>query len=251
MAHLYSPLCFRVLFFALVAVFVWLLVVPAHAVGQAGESGERQLIQEKFVEIARLRMNAEYDRAISELVTILERHTGSERIEREAHHEIIWTYSEKGDSLGARERAREALDRYPDIVATDIRIPTYVNELYRKLRREMFGALRITQPRDAVVLLDSVEVGAVPLFLPLIRVGEHSLTVSKNGHHDLVRKVQIDPGVPKEIEVSLQRRRGWRWWTSRVGLGVATVGLVAIGLSSGDDTPGGQDAPLPLPPDPP
>lgn len=206
---------------------------------------------EKFQEVASLRVEGEYDPAIEKLAEIVEDLMASQEVLKSAYHHLVWTYEAKGDSTGARASAQDALERFPDLVADEISFPPFVNDYYDMLRREMFGSLRIIEPKGGRIFLNEEYIGDSPMRLDLVRAGEYDLTVTKSGYQDYTEKISIRPEERLEKTLSLQRKHDWKWWTYRIGAGVAVASLLGVVLTGGDDDRPPPLLPLPFPPDPP
>jgi len=230
-------------------------LLPRTAATQTVASSESSQgsIQDQWERVVDLRLDGKYDQAIDVLLEIIVDYSESEQILRQAYNHLLFTYLVKDDSAGAEQTAREALERFPDIKADEVLFRPEVNETYNRLRADMYGSLRITKPDDARVFLDGEFKGNTPLQLPFVPVGEHDLTVTKSGYHDYTDRIAIKPATPETLALSLDRTRGTWWWITRVGVVVATAGLVALAVGGGDD--GGEEEqeqpPLPDPPDPP
>jgi hypothetical protein len=206
---------------------------------------------EKFQEVATLRADREYEPAIERLAEIVEDLMASEEVLKSAYHHLVWTFEAKGDSTGARASARDALEKFPDLAADEISFPSYVNDYYDMMRREMFGSLRIIEPKGCRLFLDEKYIGDTPLRLDLLQAGEYDLTITKSGYQDYSEHIRINPEEKLDKTLSLQRKHNWKWWTYRVGAGVAVASLLAIVISGGDDEKTPPLDPLPYPPDPP
>jgi hypothetical protein len=238
--------------FALVALAVagsMLVVALAFAQDPAKDDQE---IYAKFQGVAKLRADGDYEGAIAELRQIVAEYTASHQILRVAYNHLVTTYIHKDDEIGAVAAAREALEKFPDLVAEEITFPADVNWYYDTLRKEMFGSLTINKPKDCRVFLDGEHKGDTPLRLKLVRVGEHDLKVTKSGYHDFTERISIGPDVALDKEPSLAGKRGLKWWGYRIGAGVVAVTLLAVGLSGGDEAPPAEPATaLDDPPPPP
>jgi hypothetical protein len=210
------------------------------------------LIYDKFQGVIKLRADGDYDSAITELRDIVTQYSNSDQVLRLAYNHLVTTYIAKGDPDGAKAAAREALEKFPNLVAEEIAFPPRVNEYYVELRKEMFGSLTIQKPKDCRVFLNGKHVGDTPLRLDLVRVGDYDLTLSKSGYNDFTERIRIQPDVALDKEPSLESKRGFAWWAYRVGAGVVAATLLAVGLSGGDEAAPAEPAePLPPPPGPP
>ena len=243
--------CFKFVGFLFFIAFASVLFSPPPAVGQeAADAGSTGAIQAKFEQVVALRLDGEYDRAIEMLNGIIAEYSNSDEVLRRAFNHLVTVYVQNDDDAGAREAARIALNRFPDLAADELDFPGKVNEVYDQLRKEMFGALVIDEPKDCHVYLDSTHVGDTPLRLDLVRVGEYKLTVTKPGYKDFVSQIEIQPEGTRDLSgLSLERERAWWYWPAWIGGAAVAVVAVVIGVSGGDkeDTP----EPLPVPPAPP
>lgn len=244
--HLVTRLVALAALFAFTAVFV----TPAPAAAEEGDKDQTSGVYKEFQEVITFRADGEYDSAIEKLSEIIKRYLDSDEVLKLAYNHLVQTYQEKGDTAGARQSAREALERFPDLTADEISFPRFVNDYYDELRREMFGSLTILKPKGCRVFLNEVHVGETPLELDLVRVGEYELTLTKSGYHDYADRIEIQPDLKLEKTVSLEAKKGFRWWAYRVGAGVVAASLLAVGLTGGGEAEPPPE-PLPGPPDPP
>jgi len=215
--------------------------------------GNEERAYQKFQAIQTLRSDGQYDEAIQQLTEIIKEYSDSERVLREAYNHLVTTYRAKGDRDGAIQAAREALERFPDLTADQLHFPEAVNDYYEQLRKEMFGSLKISEPTECRVFLRKADstspekhVGETPLEIKLLRVGEYEMSLTKSGYNDYSEMVVVQPDHTVEKDVSMERRRDWKWWSWRVGAGALAVGLIAYGLSGSDD-PASEPQPVPLP----
>jgi len=234
-----------------IVAFVTAVWVPGLLQAQTATDNRDDQIADKFQEIIVLKAEGEYDRAAQQLRQIIQDYSGSDRVLRLAYSHLVVVYNENNDQEGAREAAREALERFPDITAEDITLPPFVNGYYDELREEMFGSLTIKDPEGCRVFIDDKHAGETPLVLDYVRAGEHRLTITKSGYEDFAETVTIEAGGVLSMKPSLDRKHDWKWWSLRVGAGALVVGLLAIGLSGGGDDGVPPEEPLPDPPAPP
>jgi hypothetical protein len=208
---------------ALISALLFARLSLAQTIDNQGE-----IVYQRFQEVINLRGEGEYSAAVAKLRDIMEEYSQGEQILRTAYNYLVSVY-----------------------LAEEITFPPRVNELYNRLRKEMFGSLTIKQPKDCRVQLNDKQVGTTPLQLDLVRVGTYALTISKSGYEDYVEQITVEPDRALDMQVSLDRKRGWGWWTTRIGVGALAVTLLAVGLNSGGDggTTGAPD--LPEPPAPP
>ena len=222
------------------------------------DGGREERAYQEFQIIQTLRTDGEYDKAIQQLSEIIKEYSDSERVLREAYNHLVTTYHQKGDRAGAVQATREGLERFPDLTADQLHFPEAVNDYYDQLRKEMFGSLKISKPTRCRVFLRATDssapekhVGETPLALELLRVGEYELLLTKSGYNDFSELIRIQPDHTVEKDVSMDRKRNWKWWSWRVGAGALAVGLIAYGLSGSDDPATEPPLPLPGPPPPP
>ena len=206
--------------------------------------------------IGKHRTDAEYDRAIELINQIIQEYTNSDEILRRAHNELVNTIQQKEEDWDAsevKEKAREALARFPDLDAEETYFHPDQNRLYDQLRRQMFGLLKISEPKDCRVFLNDELKGVTPVQLDLVKICQCNLTRTKSGYYDKSQTINIGPDDKKDLSLSLDRQRNKRWWFYRVGPAVLAGVALAVGLSlSGDDSSPPEEAePLPEPPPPP
>lgn len=190
-----------------------------------------------------LREDRRYDEAVAVIEAIGGANGVQPEVAKRACNEIVFTRIQDGRPGLAEQAARQALARFPDLEANTIYVPQAVNDLYARLRVEMYGSITIRRPQGASVTLDGIPAGTVPVHLPYVPVGRHALRVSRNRHLDHVENLEVEPGGRHNLEVSLARRRDRSWWLYRIGGGVAVVGMSVLLASGG----GGIDTPAPLP----
>lgn len=230
-----------------------MLTLPAAvpAIGQTevpDQGAPSEAIYQKWEEVSSLRTQGQFDRAIAVLQEIIVDYADSEEILRRAYNDLVFTYYLNHDAEGASNQARIALEHYPDLAADAVAFPPRVNETYDQLRREMFGSVTITKPKEAQVLLDGELQGETPLHLDLLRVGQHDLKVVKAGHRDYTESIFVDPNGRHVFEISMDRDRSMGWWLARGALVVGAGVLVAAVASSGEES---STSPLGDPPPPP
>jgi hypothetical protein len=206
-------------------------------------------IYHQWEEAISLRSNGRYHEAVGVLQEIIRGHADQADVLRRAYNQLVFTCWADRHEHDEFQAAREALGRFPDLMADTIEIPEAINDIYAQLRREMFGAVTIRKPDECQVYMNGELVGETPLFLPYIPVGEYELLVVKEGYRPYRETVRVDPDGRHNFEISMSRQRGWGWWTLRIGSGVAAS--TALGLLLGHDSSGASPEPLPGPPDPP
>ena len=245
----------RVITMMTVAAFAAMLLPPLPVSAQAPPPTQAQEVDvaARFQEIIVLKAQGQYDQAIDELNKVISEFAKSDQYVRLAYSHLVATYHEKGDVDGANRVAREALEKFPDILASDIMIPSYVNTYYDTLRKEMFGRLTIQKTEGCRVFLNGKHVGETPLQLGLVRVGKYDLVLAKSGYHDYTERISIQSNQTLEKTISLARDRDKWWWITRVGAGVAALAATAIGVAATQDEPTPTPEPEPLsgPPNPP
>lgn len=120
--------------------------------------------------------------------------------------------------------------------------------------KEVTGGLQVTSsPQGARIILDGKEVGTTPIKLDKIKVGEHTLRVTKEGYSDGAKKVPIKPDrltsanvtlVPIEAKPAeeIKKKKPWykRWWVWAIFVGAAGGGTAAAVIAGGEDE-GGED----------
>ena len=244
---------FRCVGFVCVTAWVAALLVPARAAGQeTGGPKPAAAAQGTFEQIVALRLDGEYNRAIELLYELIAKYENSDDILRRAYNHLVTVHVQNNDEAGAEEVGRSALERFPDLTADELEFPGRVNEVYDLLRKQMFGSFVISQPKECRVYMDSTYVGDTPLSLPLVRVGEYDLTVTKSGYKDYVARIDIQPELTRDLSgLSLERDRAWWWWPAWIGGAVVSVVAVAIGVSGDDEAAADEPEPLPPPPTPP
>lgn len=197
-----------------------------------------------------LREENRYDDAVAVFRAIADDHADSPEVVRRALNQIVFTRLQEG-SLGAAEAAaRDALMAYPDLTADTVYIPRSVNELYERLRREMFGSLAIRKPAGARIFLAGVEQGESPLFIPYVPVGQYVLEARRPKHLDYAENITIAPDGRHELELAMNRRRDRRYWVTRIGGGLLAASALVLVAGSGSEGIS-QLEPLPDAPGPP
>jgi len=235
---------------ALTAVSLTPMATSVYAEEPAQEQA-REDIYHQWEEVSALRSQGEFQQAIDVLHRIIAEYPEAEDILRRANNDLVFTYFLNNDPPGAQIQARVALERFPDLSADPVAFPPRVNETYDQLRREMFGSVAVTKPKEAQILLDGELQGESPLFLDLIPVGPHDLQMVKDGYHDYNERITVDPNGRHVYEVSMKRDRSTGWWLVR-GAAVVGAGVLVAALADGGTTAGTPPTePLPGPPDPP
>lgn len=244
---------FRCVGFLCVTALVAALFFPVRtACQETGASKPAASAQGSFEQIVALRLDGEYNRAIELLYELIATYEKSDEILRRAYNHLVTVHVQNDDEAGAQEVARSALERFPDLTADELEFPGRVNEVYDLMRKQMFGSFVITQPKECHVYMDSTYVGDTPLNLPLVRVGEYDLKVTKSGYKDYAARIEIEPELTRDLSgLALERDRAWWWWPAWIGGAVVSVVAVAVGVSGGDDGTPAEPEPLPPPPTPP
>lgn len=244
---------FRCIAWLCAATFLGAVARPVATAGQAAASPEGTAeAQSIFEQIVSLRLDGDYDRAVEMLNSVIADYQKSDEVLRRAYHHLVTVYVQNGDEDGARQAARAALESFPDLHADELEFPGRVNEVYDQMRKEMFGAFVIKQPKECRVYMDSTFVGETPLVLNLVRVKEYGLTVTKSGYKDYVSRIEIQPERTLDLSgLSLERNRAWWWWPAWVGGAAVAAVAVAIGVSGDDEGSAAEPNPLSGPPPPP
>ncbi|MBN1164845.1 MAG: PEGA domain-containing protein [Candidatus Krumholzibacteriota bacterium] len=212
--------------------------------------GQDDDLYKKWEEIISLRARGEFDRAIEMLNGIITKFSGREEVLRLAYNHLVYSYFLKNDQSGARDKARLALEEFPDLEADVINFPSRMNQIYDGLRREMFGSLSITKPEGCSVFLDDRYIGDTSLHLPLVKEGRYTLKLTKNGYNEYRENIIVLPDGKHNLEISLERQRNKRWWLYRAGPAALAL-LAGLLLLGGEDARPVEPLPLPEPPDPP
>jgi hypothetical protein len=246
-----KPAWFRCIAWLCAAAFLGVLVRPVSTAGQATPPKTAAVAQSTFEQIVALRLDGDYDRAVEMLNTVIAKYQQSDEILRRAYNHLVTVYVQNDDEDGARRAARSALESFPDLKADELEFPGRVNEVYVQMRKVMFGAFVIKQPKECRVYMDSTYVGETPLVLNLVRVNEYDLTVTKSGFKDYASRIEIQPERTLDLSGhSLERNRAWWWWPAWIGGAAVAAVAVAIGVS-GDDEGSTEPPPLSGPPPPP
>lgn len=238
-------------------------LAPIPAMAQPAASQEDFSV--RMDRVYKLRFEGEFDQAIGELRKMMEEYANADKILRELHNELVKTIhirlnaTSDEAAMNRLEREREdqakvALLKYPDLEAGagfD-----KLDELYSRLRGEMFGALEIkTSPDSCDVFIDEKHFNKSPFYAQYFLAGAHKVRLAKNGYEESVVTIEVPAGGNSTNKETLKKIRGRMWWLTRVAAPVtAGVGLVlALALSGGDEAspPVEPDKPLPGPPDPP
>jgi tetratricopeptide (TPR) repeat protein len=230
--------------------FFLLILVPVQSAAQseADTTAQSENIYERFEQVSSLRSQGQYDQAIDILKGIIAQFARSDEILQRAYNDLVFTLMSKQDLDGAAQSAREALARYPDLAADPVYFPPRLNELYGNLRSQMYGSLFVaTKPESCRVFLGKSFVGVSPLNVKYVKVGGYTLNLSKSGYKDESSPVRIEPGSPTNMQLSLQKEHGKKWWLLRAGPGAVLAGVLTyLGLRGGEGTAPAE--PLPGPP---
>ena len=225
-------------------IFAILLLWLAPMVAQSADETEE--IYQRFDQVSRLRGLGNIDGSLEILEGIIREFADSDVVLRRAYNQFVYTLNSADRPVKAREKAREALLRYPDLRVDQAFAPAYVNQIYDDLCAEMFGALTISEPEDCRVFLDGDHVGDTPLHIPLLLVDTYRLEMFKSGFHAYEDTVHINPSGRHEFSFSMNRNRGSGWWLTRLGIGTAVGTIAAILLINGEESPTVEPEPLPL-----
>jgi len=234
------------------------IVVPSSLIvfsllASASWGAQEEVIYQKWEEVSSLRATGQFERAVEILKSIIQEYSNSDDVLRLAYNNLVYTYYVANDVASEDVAAREALGKFPDLRAGDAQFPSVLNDLYERLRREMFGSLVIARPERARVFLDETYKGESPIRLPLVPVGSHVLEVAKSGYYDYTQPVEVEPNLVRELEVSLRRQKDVWWWVTRVGVPTLAVaaGVTVALIAGGDEGGPAEPEPLPGPPSPP
>ncbi len=217
-------------------------------------SNKSENISERMERVSVLRARGEFQSAIEILNDIIREYSESDQVLRYAYNHLVFTYNSMGNRSAALEKARQALERFPDLKVETPDIPPSVDEIYDRLRKEIFGSLDVSQPENCNVFLlqDSVKVfkGVTPLELKLVKVGTYTLEVTKSGYHDYSRQISIAPDQRYKLDIPLSRERSKKWWLIRI-VPTALVGALVSYLLWPEESTTREPQPLPEPPAPP
>lgn len=221
----------------------------------------------EFEEIGALRAQGRYDEAIAKLQKIIEEYSDSDEVLMRAYNELVFSLLKKRDGeqdpeksdriyAEAETEATRALKRYPNLTVDRVRIGESVRDLYRYVRTQIFGRLRVTSVPDTCrVFIDEELIGSTPLNIQYFPKGEYELLLTKSGFVDYSTDLTVLPNQANNMSPKLQKERTKKWWITRVFAPVAVgVGAIAALIIANQDEPPPPvvpDAPLPTPPDPP
>ena len=242
-------------FKSIISLILTILILNLFLPKEILSTENREEIASRMEKVNLLRASGEFNEAISILNNIIEEYSFSEYVLRYAYNHLVFTYNSMGEKEKALHVAREALETYPDLKVETPDIPPSIDNIYNKLRKEMFGSLNINKPEDCHVLIiqDSLNVfeGITPINLPLIKAGKYTLQVSKTGYHDYTQTINISADEKYNRDnIPLSRDRGAKWWLIRALPLVFITTLTASLLWPEGDTatePGSLDSP-PKPP---
>lgn len=233
-----SRISFLILCAALVLTYIFSIQTALPALAQPDQHHQpaaEESIYLKWEEVSSLRSQGQFTAAIAVLDEIIDDAAVSDEVLRRAYNDLVFTYFLNGDAAGARTQGRNALNRFPGLTADPVAFPPQVNQTYNELRREMFGSVTVTKPEEAQVVLNGEIRGETPLYLDLLPVGEHRLTLIKSGYHDYNETIAVDPNGRHVYEISMDRDRGAVWWVARGAVVVGVGVLVGVLASSGQD----------------
>jgi hypothetical protein len=199
-----------------------------------------------LAEIEQLKLEGEYEKAIALCRAAIAEFSDSDAVLREAYNYLVFLPTLMGED--SEEFAREALTRFPDLVAGD-NFPDMLNHGYDGLRRRMYGSLVVNvEPDSSLVFLDGGFMGKAPLDIAYLSVGNHFIEVSHEGFEAHADSIAIEAGEQHVRSIILNEQGGgFPWLIAAAG---AVVGVVVVLVSGGDDAPAADD-PLPGPPEPP
>jgi hypothetical protein len=248
--------------------FVSLFLAPSLLLAQAqpaSQTPEERAANARILKMRDLRMAGDYEQVIPNLVNMIREYRDSETILRKAYNLLVAVLLfDVGDEAAAEARAREALTAFSDLTVDEANYPKALNDFYDGLRRQMFGWIVISEPREASVFIakkdDDTEslLGVVPkettLTTGLLPIGEYELRFAKSGHMDKSKDCVVLAGLPTPVAETLEQERGRMWWVYRIGGGAVAVLATVLLLGGGGDDGGGTEPepePLPGPPAPP
>ena len=250
-AILHSGQSIRKILSVLLSISMFMMVAGTAFASQEDLS---EALSERMEQVNILRARGEFNDAIKILDEIIRDYASSDTVLRYAYNHLVFTYHKMGEAGMAIEKAREALDHYPDLSVETPDIPPSVDDIYNTLRKEMFGSMTIERPEACNVFLiqDSIKVfkGETPLELSLVRVGTYTLEVTKSGYHDHSRTINVFPDERLNLDVSMSPERGAKWWTLNLAP-VALLGAFLAYMAWPSETSTAGPQPLPGPPDPP
>jgi hypothetical protein len=161
--------------------------------------------REQLDAAARLRAQGSHEDAIEVLRAVIAAQSSEEPILRRAHNELVFTYLDVA-SPKTEDAAREALRRYPDLSADPSRFPPSVNELYNRVRRELFGSLLLhTRPPQARVTIGDLYDGESPVEITYVPVGDYPVRIQQTKHIDKSTTIRVDPGRETSMTITLDR----------------------------------------------
>ena len=213
-------------------------------------SAQDDALYDSWEKAISFREHKQFDEAVEIFRSLLTEYAESEDISRRAYNQLVFTYTQDGNRDSEETAAREALARYPDLMADTVFIPQGVNDLYDRLRREMFGSIAIRKPEECQIYLDGTLMGETPLYLPYVPVGDYLLKVTRDKHHDYEEQIVVEPDGRHNFEIAMTRRKDTMYWLTRVGGGAILAGTIVL-LASGGSDDVVEAIPLPGAPPPP
>ena len=262
----------RVTFTLALAVLVAL--APIHSLSRAlaqvpsSEPAESIDIESRFEDARAFMQQLEYERAIAVLEPVLEASRFDADQLRETYLLLVEAHVYRGNqsAAGTKEQQlwyEEARDLIHDCLGVrelrhtqpdpPERYPAKMLQLFDDVRREVFGAFEIAvlEPADAEVTLDGELVA--PDESGVLRqidvpVGTHELVISHPDYREITADVEISPATVVTRSYALDRKRGLRWYATRLFVPVAAVaGVIVVVVSGGAQ----EDPDLAGPPPPP
>lgn len=230
-----------------VLVFVTILFI---GLGAADSPAQDDALYESWEKAISFRENKQFNEAEEIFRKLLAEYPESEDISRRAYNQLVFTFTQDGVPGSEEAVASEALAVYPDLMADTVFIPQQVNDLYDRLRREMFGSIAIRKPEECQIYLAGTLMGETPLFLPYVPVGDYLLKVTKEKHHDYEEHIVVAPDGRHNFEIAMTRRKDTKYWLTRVGGGAIVAGTIVLLASGSSDDPV-ETSPLPGAPPPP
>lgn len=214
------------------------------AASGADEPVLENFLYDLFSDIVVLQQEGRYDEASAVLEQALAEHGDNESLARSIMDQLVHNHWRWRNGT-AEEVATRALHRYPDLQAAEMWTPVEVQQLYDRLRTELFGSLTIKKPEGCQMYLDSLLVAETPFVEPYLRVGEYDLRVTKERRHDYREVIVVEPGGDHVYEeIPLPALKDTRWWLTRTGLTAALTGAVWA-IASGSGSSSSEAEPLP------
>ncbi|NIM19178.1 MAG: outer membrane beta-barrel protein [Candidatus Latescibacteria bacterium] len=169
-------------------------------------AAQDETIRNKIEEARSLRAEGRYDQALDMIQALFEERIESAELQKQLHNEMIFTIFLKGDTNLCEEKAKEALLIFPELNADPTYFPPQLNDLYEKLRNDLFGSVILTtRPDSCNVLFGDGFHDYSPIHRKYVKSGEYEVTIQKKGYHKKKDLIQIEPGKSVNVEISLER----------------------------------------------